>query len=205
MDSSFSEHLARSGFAHRASDAADGAVVYRLADKSGSVRIPGHAWRRLGDEFSAALAPTRRRTRILSIALFPAILIFAMTLGQHLPFAGILILMGVVGGPIVIYLMHARDVQTIRRSIEARLRSYPRCAAMPPDASRLPRALEIAIMLMVGPYLLLAIIGEIGGPDTYRGTPLSGLNIGPFQLLALGLMGLRLLWPRLALRFTIDR
>lgn len=205
MDSKFSEQLARSGFAHRATESSDGSVVYRLADRSGSVRVPIQVWNRLGEEFETALAPSRKRTRWLSIALFPAILIFGMTVAGYIPFGGVLILIGIFLGPIAIYLMHSRDVQTVTRSIEERLKSYPRCPAAQPDAIRFPRVLEIAFMVLVGPHLLLAIIGQIGGPDTFRGTPLSGIGIGAFQMLALGLIAIRLLWPRIAPMLTGSR
>lgn len=205
MNSGFSEDLARSGFAHRARTKADGSVVYRLADKSRSVLLPARVWQQMGEEFAEALAPTRRRTRLLSIALFPGILIFAMTVGQIIPFAGVMILASILCGPIAIYLMHSHDVQKVTRSIELRLKSYPQCPDMPRDPARLPRGVEIACLVVIGPHLVLAIIGEIGGPDTYRGTPLSGMGIGPLQMLAMGLIGLRLLWPKLGPRLSGSR
>lgn len=205
MDSKFSEQLARSGFAHRATGSSGGSVVYRLADGSGSVRVPVQIWNRLSEEFETALAPSRKRTRWLSIALFPAILIFGMTVAGYIPFGGVLILVGIFLGPIAIYLLHSRDVQIITRSIEDRLKTYPSCPAAQPDATRFPRALEIAFMVLVGPHLLLAIIGEIGGPDTFRGTPLSGIGIGTFQILALALIAIRLLWPRVGPKLTGTR
>ena len=205
MDTGFSDNLAISGFAHRATVCPDGSVVYRLKDKTACVRVPAREWDLLREEFLLKLAPSRRRTRIHSILLFPAVLVFALTLGQLVPFTGLIIVTAIFVGPLAIYLAHSFDVRRISCSLEERLRTFPRLPLQEIDKRRFPRALEIAFMLLVGPNLLLAIIGEIGGPDLFRGTPLVGIGIGPFQIAALGLIALRLSWPRLGHSFAGNR
>lgn len=100
----FSEALATSGFAHRATPRADGTIIYRLADGSGHVLVRSADWNRLNRDFEFQVAPIRKRTKRLCIILFPATFMFGMTLGQFLPFSGVIIVAAVLLGPIAIYL-----------------------------------------------------------------------------------------------------
>jgi hypothetical protein len=197
MSPGFADALAAGGFQHRASFEPGGQVVYRLADGSGHVRLARLKWDALGDRFAAELVPVRRRTFWLSLALFPAIFLFGMTIGQVLPYAGVAILAGIFLGPLAIYLRHSRKVQEAAARIEAELERFPLCPAPPRDPRREPRWLQMAFLILVGPPLIIGIIGEIGGPDTFRGTPLVGKGIGPAEVVALLLIALRLAWPRL--------
>ena len=79
LDFSFPRRLAESGFEHRATPAPDGRIVYRLADKSGHVRVDPAEWDRLLAEFSTRVRDIQRGTRKWSIWLFPGIFLFGMT------------------------------------------------------------------------------------------------------------------------------
>jgi hypothetical protein len=199
MNPAFADALATSGFRHRAALDAEGMVVYRLADGSRHVRLTRLEWEALGREFEADRAASRRRTFWLQIGLFPCILLFAMLFGELVPFAGLMILVGIFGGPIAIYLRHSAKVQQAAARIEAKLAGYGEAVRPERDVRREPRWLEIAFLILVGPPLLIGLIGEMGGPDTFRGTPLMGSGVGAFEIAALILIALRLAWPRLAL------
>jgi hypothetical protein len=128
----------------------------------------------------------------------PATFIFAMTAGQALPFSGLLILAGIFLGPLAIYLRHSRHVQRISRVVEAELARFPRCGHFERDIHPKPRWLEVGLMMLVGPHLIISVIGQVGGPDMFRGTPLSGSNIGPLQLAAFLLIAVRLKWKHIS-------
>jgi hypothetical protein len=197
LEPGFSDALAASGFKHRASFQADGSVVYRLADGSGHVRVDRAKWDALGKEFEADMAPVKRLTILLSIGLMPGIFIFGMTLAQILPFGGAMILAGIFLGPLAIYFHHSFAVKKSAGRMEAKLAAERPCAAVARDPRRTPHWLDIALLVLVGPHLALAVIGEIGGPDTFRGTPWWGTGIGPMEITAALLIGLRLAWPRI--------
>lgn len=197
-----SEALATSGFKSRATLRGDGAVVYRLSNGSGHVLVRQAEWNRLSGQFEAQIAPVRRRTRQLYLGLFPATFIFGMTIGQYLPFAGLIIVAAVFLGPITIYLWQARQVQRVSRSIENSLATFPRSPAAFQRSRRVPRWFEIVFLVLVGPDLVIGIVGEIGGPDFFRGTPLWGSGIGPVEAVSLILIALRLCWPRVAPRLA---
>jgi hypothetical protein len=192
MSPRFADALAASGFQHRASFEPDGQVVYRLADGSGHVRLARRKWDALGDRFKAELVPIRKDTTCLTIGLFPAIFIYVVTIGLY---PGVVLLAGLFLGPVAIHLIHSRRVQQAAARIEAELVRFPRCPGPPCDPRRAPRWLHIACMILVGPPLIVAVIGQIGGPDTFRGTPWSGKGIGIAGLVALILIALRIGWP----------
>lgn len=202
LNPSFSENLAQSGFAHRANFQADGSVVYRLADGTGSVRVRNADWQRLGEDFSQSMTPIRRRTRMLTVALLPMTFVFGMTLGQFLPYSGFLILAAIFLGPLAIYLRHSSQVRTCSARMEGELLTYARCAPAVQTSGREARWFEIAFMVFVGPHLVLATVGEIGGPDFFRETPLWGAGIGPFEAVAFVCVALRLVLPRIAGRLS---
>lgn len=200
IDAKFAETLATTDFARRATFLPDGSVIYRLKDDSGSVRVPRSDWARLGHRFQEDSKPVRRRASMLFIALFPAVFVFALSLGQVLPYAGWMILIGIFGGPLAIYLWHSRQIQLLARELEADLGLYPSHDGAVPPSSREARWFEIAFLVLVGPQILIGIVGEIAGPDLYRGTPLSGRGIGVFELVAMLLIAVRLVrshgWKR---------
>ncbi|HEU0043909.1 hypothetical protein [Sphingomonas sp.] len=193
----FADALHRSDLARRASVRPDGQVSYRCADGSGHVLASQREWHAQLASYDARLKPIKRRTRWLSIALFPGILVFGMTIGQVVPFAGVMILAAMFGGPLLIYLAHSRAVQRIAAEVDGQLAAGEPCEAPARSPLVLPRWFEIAFLLLVGPDLLLSVAGEIGGPDLFRGTPLWGTELGTTDYVAAALIGVRLLWPRL--------
>jgi hypothetical protein len=198
LDPRFSDLLASTGFAHRSSRSNDGYIVYALADGSGNVRLSRREWECLGEEFNSRMASVRRRTRLLSLTLLPATFVFGMTLAQFLPFGGAMILGLIFLGPLVIYIWHSFDVKKISGLIEWKLSGFQKCAPAERDVRREPRWFEIAFLVLVGPHLLISVAGEIGGPDLFRGTPLSGSGIGPAEAIALLFVAVRVAWPRIA-------
>lgn len=171
----FSRALASSGFRHRATAVPGGRVLYRLADGSGHVALHEREWDAVGVAFDEATQPVMRRVRWLSVALFPAIFLYAMTLGQVVPGAGLLVLLGIFFGPLGIYLWQSHRIAAISRLIEAELAQLPRVAAPPADPSRAPRWLEIAALLIVGPGLIVQLYGSFD-PGAFRNTPWSGAH-----------------------------
>lgn len=176
LDFSFPRLLAQSGFEHRATPEPDGRIVYRLADRSGHVRVERAEWDRLLEEFSTRVRDIQRGTRKWLIGLFPGIFLFGMTIGQILPGAGLLIVLGIFLGPPAIYLSQSYRVRWAAEAIDLKLALRNRVAAPPPKPFRIPRALEIASFVLVGPHLLLELWGSIS-PETYRNTPLLGTEL----------------------------
>lgn len=172
----FSRALTESGFRHRATAVGGGRIVYRLADGSGNVALDAAEWDAVGEHFRAQVRPVGRTTTWLSIGLFPAIFVFGMTIGQILPGAGILILAGILLGPIAIYLLQSYRIKHIARAIEKELARLPRVAAPPPEAWRSPRWLEIACIVLVGPGLIVQVYGSFN-PDAFRNTPWTGMHL----------------------------
>lgn len=196
IDISFSSALARSGFQHRSTPSADGHVIYRLADGSGHVKVSVHDWTAIGDLFEKETRAIRRRATVRVLMLLPAILIFGFTIGQVLPWSGLIIVILFFGGPIANYLWQSHEVRKVSATIESFLCQLPRTAAPPPSRKRPPRWLDIACIFLCGPWLVLALIGEIGGPDTYRNTPLKGMHLNWEAWVAIAALVLRLAWPR---------
>ena len=208
IDIGFASALARTGFDHRSARAADGNIVYRLADGSGHVTVPASEWQSILDVFGTETKAIRRRANIALLSLLPAIFIFGMTIGQILPGAGLVIVIAFFGGPIAIYLWQSSKVQKVSAVVETCLAQLPRTAAPPEIPERPPRWLDIAAILLVGPWLVLALIGEIGGPDTFRNTPLKGTRFGWEASMAFAVLCLRWAWPYLpfrALRGALDQ
>jgi hypothetical protein len=195
----FSRALAQTGFQHRATVLAGGRVIYRLADGSGHVGLSACEWEAAGEQFEAQVRPVGRKTFWLSIGLFPAIFVFGMTIAQILPGAGILILAGILLGPIAIYLWQSYRIKHIARAIEQELARLPRVAAVPAPASRPPRWLEIACILLVGPGLIVQIYGSLN-PDAFRNTPWTGMHLGWAGLAGFAVLGAMLFYRRRAAR-----
>jgi hypothetical protein len=187
-----------SGFQHRANVLPDGSVVYQLADGSGSVALTRAKWDAIGEAFALEIAHFRKRARKMLWLVFPATFAVALTVGQFVPYAAILILLGVYGGPLAIYLWYSAKVGSAAKSAESRLKTFPKTASLKAPVGKIPRAIRIASFMLVGPYLIIAAIGQIGGPDTFRNTPFKGANIGWIEMVALCLIAFQLLWPVLA-------
>lgn len=197
LNDNFSRRLHASGFQRRATELPGGRVAYRLADGSGYVALDMWHWRELGSGFQDRAKSIVRRANWVCAALFPSILLCGMTLGQMLPSAGIFILVAIFLGPCFIYLWQSHQIARIAASIEAELSHRPRVCPLPEDSGRPPRWLDVACMILVGPALIVAAIGQAGGPGTFRGTPLQGSDFGPMAWAGLAVILLRLLWPRL--------
>jgi len=171
----FSRSLARSGFRHRATILPGGRVVYRLVDGSGHVALRREEWEEVGATFAEAAAPVARRVNRLSVALYPAIFLFAVTFGQVVPGAWLIVVLGIFFGPLAIYLWQSHRIAAISRLIEAELARLPRVAEPPADPRRAPLGLQILAMLVVGPGLLVQLYGSYD-PNAYRNTPWSGAH-----------------------------
>ena len=189
----FSRALTESGFRHRATAVGGGRVVYRLADGSGNVVLDAEEWDAVGEYFRAQVRPIGRKTTWLSIGLFPAIFVFGMTIAQILPGGGILILAGILLGPIAIYLWQSYRIKHIARAIEKELARLPRVAAPPPPVWRSPRWLEIACILLVGPGLIIQVYGSLN-PTAFRNTPWTGMRLEWGGIAGFALLGAMLFY-----------
>jgi hypothetical protein len=176
LDIGFSRRLAESGFEHRASEGPGGRIVYRLADGSGHVSVERHEWDALLTEFTLAARAAVRQARWAFVFLFPGIFIFGMTIAQILPGGGLFIVLGIFFGPPGIYLWQSYRVKGAAKAVEEKLTFRKRVSAPPPVPFKLPRWVEIASFVLVGPHLLIEIYGTIN-PDAYRNTPLLGTSL----------------------------
>lgn len=190
----FADAMHRSALARRAVDRADGRVIVSLRDGSGHGSVSRERWREVLDSYDRRVGPIARRTRWTTLALLPGILVFGLMLGPVLPYAGVLILLAMFGGPVVIYLRHTRAVRLVAVGIDRELHDCPSCAALRRRPRQLPRWFELAFLLLVGPDLLVSIAGEIGGPDLFRGSPWWGAGMGMVDWTALALIATRLSW-----------
>lgn len=93
-------------------------------------------------------------------------------------------------------------MKRVSGSIESKLAAFPSSPEAVRNPRRVPRWFEIAFMLLVGPHLLVSVAGEIGGPDLFRGTPLSGTQVGPAEIAGFILIALRVAWPRIGTRLA---
>ena len=188
MSDNFSLFLASSGFEHRATRVPGRGVVYRLRDRSGHVALPALEWDRLQQRLAEETKPVNRRTNWLFAGLIPGIFLFGLTLGQILPFGGIVILVGLFFGPGAIYLWRARRIEQIARGIEAELARWPKAGPPPPVPGRTPRWMRIALFLLVGPELVLQIWGTLN-PQAYAGSPWAGMHLEVPGIAGLVLLG----------------
>ena len=172
----FSRQLAESGFEHRASPAPDGRIVYRLADGSGHVRVEPGEWNALLSGFADEARGIARRAKWCLFGLFPGIFVFAMTVGQVRPGAGLLVVLGIFLGPPGIYLWQSYRVKWAAKALEEKLAFRRKVPAPPPVPFKLPRWIEIASFVLVGPHLLIEMYGSVN-PDAYRNTPLLGTEL----------------------------
>lgn len=193
----FSRALTASGFEHRATILTGGRVVYRLADGSAHVTLPFDEWQALGERFQAAAKPLVRRAFVATVCLLPGLVLYLIAMsilggatGLRIFgwIASIGLLFGLFFGPLVIYLWQSYRIKRIGQAMEAELKRYPRVAAPPQVPSRPPRWLQIAGIFLIGPGIIIAMIGEFGGPDTFRNTPLTGTRMGPLAYAGLAVL-----------------
>ncbi len=194
------EAITRTGFVHRARRRSDGNYTYMLRDGSGAVSVTARDWNRLGTDYAEAVRGAKRLAIIIVFGAPWAIMISAMfvaPLFPHIIAITLLIaaLLSWVGSWLVWF---PWKIYRASRAAEQQLRRYPPTEPVPLEPGRRPRVLQIIFLVLVGPNLILSLIGEIGGPDTFRNTPLVGAGMGPWQYLALFILVVWHLWPRLA-------
>ncbi|MDT8280743.1 MAG: hypothetical protein RQ806_09395 [Erythrobacter sp.] len=206
FEPSLYEAIVRTGFRHRATRQADGSWVYMLRDKSGAVLLPARDWERIGEAYSQPVRAAKRRAMLIVFGFPFVILAFALFVGQALPhFVAITLLVGGLLGWVLSWLAwYPWKVFQASRIAEQSLRQYPRTRPVPLDPERAPRVLQLLFLVLVGPNLILSIIGEIGGPDTFRNTPMVGAEMGEFQYLALLIIVIWYGWPLLIARRRAD-
>jgi len=176
LSAGFSRWLATSGFERRATLVAGGGVIYALADGSGHVALDALEWEGFGDRFEREAKAVTRRANGMYLALLPGVMVYALTFGQFIPFAGIVILLAIFGGPIAIYLWQSHRIKAIAAGIESDLARRPKAARRAVAAPPVPRWLEIAAALLVGPHLIFQVIGTLF-PNVFRGTPWMGTRL----------------------------
>ena len=182
----FSRDLAKINFKDRAA-IEGGRVTYRLADGSGHVGLDAAEWRSLNAELDARSAEVLRKAKLWLILLFPGIFVYGMTLGQVMPGAGLVILAGIFLGPPGIYLWQSHRIKRIAATIEAELACRTKVAAPPRAPWRVPRGLEIACAVLVGPHLIFEVYGSIH-PEAYRNTPFLGTSLNWTSLVSFSLI-----------------
>ena len=111
-------------------------------------------------------------------------------------FVRFIVLAAVWLGPITIYLRHSYAVKRVTKAADDRLAGLPGCEPGKAEPRRIVRFIDLAFKLLAGPALIISLIGEIGGPDVFRGTPLWGADIGPFDVAAMILLAIRVVWSR---------
>lgn len=204
----FSRALAGSDFHRRGVASPEGKIIFQLADKSGHVRLSRAEWDAAGKSFRDNVSVSSKKAKYCLLLHLPAFFL-AMAICNLPPFEFIFHAMPrsfaasiglalLVLPPIGIYLWHSRNVQRVSAELEELLGELPRVEALSNPVS-VPRWLDIAGFLLVGPGLLFAIIGELR-PGIFRNTPFADAHLGPLSLAALAIIAARLLWPRLAIR-----
>jgi|GEM_PF-1844097 len=176
LSAGFSRWLTVSGFERRATFVPGGRVIYALADRSGHVELDALEWEGFGDRFEREAKAVTRRANRMYLGLLPAVMVYALTVGQLIPFSGIVILLAIFGGPIAIYLWQSHRIKAIAAGIESDLVRRPKAARPASAMPRIPRWLEIAAALLVGPHLIFQVIGTLF-PNAFRGTPWMGTRI----------------------------
>lgn len=200
FEPSLYEAIVRTGFEHRATQQADGSWVYMLRDKSGAVLVPAHKWEQIGEAYSRTVRAAKRRAMMIVFGLPFVIMLFALFIAPALPHivAITLLVSSLLGWALSWMVWYPWKVHQASRTAEQSLRQYPKTRPVPLDPKRAPRVLQLIFLVLVGPNLILSIIGEIGGPDTFRNTPWVGAGMGSFQYAALAVLTLWVLWPAIA-------
>lgn len=199
IEPSLFEAITRTGFVHRGRRRADGSYAYMLRDGSGAVLVPPCEWERIGTAYGETVRKAKKRAIIIVFGLPWAIMAYALLLAPILPHivAITLLLGGLLAWAGSWLTWYPWKVLRASQAAEQRLRRFPPTEPLPLDPARQPRVLQIVFLALVGPNLILSLIGEIGGPDTFRNTPMVGASMGPWQYLAVLVMIGWHLWPRL--------
>jgi hypothetical protein len=176
LSAGFSRWLTVSGFERRATFVPGGGVIYALADGSGHVALDALEWQGFGDRFERDAKAVTRKANRMYLGLLPAVMVYALTVGQLIPFSGIVILLAIFGGPIAIYLWQSHRIKAIAVGIESELARRPEAPRPAIAIPRIPRWLEIAAALFVGPHLIFQAYGTLN-PDAFRGTPWMGTRL----------------------------
>ena len=179
-------HLAKINFKDRAT-IQGGRVTYRLADGSGHVDLDAAEWRSMNAAFDEQSARCCARRGAGCSCCFPVSSSTAMTLGQVMPGAGLIIVAGIFLGPPGIYLWQSHRIKRIAATIEAELACRNKVAAPRPAPWRVPRGLEIACAVLVGPHLIFEVYGSIH-PEAYRNTPLLGTSLNWTSLVSFSII-----------------
>ncbi len=209
LDIEISRGLARTRFQHRISELPDGTLSYRLADKSGHVRVTREEWEATGTFFTES---TRGPKRDATIALFlwmPAYVVYIAICGVLLPkswaqalpeWLSLVIFVGpLFATPFVIFFWWSFRVQRVCKAIDATFAE--RAGIQPPRKNpfRPPFWLDVLCLLFVGPQLIIAVIGEID-PNALRNTPLTGRHLDWQAMLGFALIAARVAWGKVAKR-----
>lgn len=179
------------------------ALRFRMDDGKGDVRLTGHEWESVSGWFRAEIAPSAKRLRLaillavpFGIALLaivanvPALAAFADPIDRAVPL--LLPLLITAGLPLGAAAAHGLAVQRAFDGVKQALLSRARLGASP--VPRAVNALELIALVLVGPHLLVGIVGTLN-PDAFRNTPWSGAHLGLFD--AVGLLALAALaWRR---------
>jgi hypothetical protein len=206
----FSGALARLRFRHRVSELPDGALAYRLDDKSGHVRVSKAEWEEAGTFFADSTSKSARKATLFVLLSLPAYVVYAIACGLIVPkelalampsWLYFLLFIGPLPGmPIAIYLWHSYHVRKVSRALDATLAQRPRIAAPTlPSFPTPPFWFDLICLLFIGPHLILAVIGELN-PDLFRNTPLTGRHIDANAVFSFALLGLRIAWGEIAKR-----
>lgn len=187
----------------RVADGSPG-VRLRMPDGRGDVRLATHEWEALGDWFRDQLTPSAKRLRLaiwlslpLAVALtgisfqLPAVAAFVEYLYREYRAPFLLALTGAL--PLTMATLHALAVRRAIQGVNRALAERPRLGTTFLQVPRALNAVELIALVLVGPHLVLGIIGSLN-PDAFRNTPWTGTHLGPAGiaglavLLALGLL-----------------
>lgn len=210
MEIGFSRALAQLRFRHRVRELADGSLAYRLADKSGYIRVSKTEWDEAGTFFAVSTRGSARKANVMLLLWLPAYVLYIMLcnlvvpkqLVQAMPqWLNLLLFIGPLPGiPIGIYLWHSYHVRRVSKAIDATLAGRPRIAAPPPSSFPGPPFwFDLVCLIFAGPHLIIAVIGELN-PDLFRNTPFTGRHIDANAMFAFALIGVRITWGGLARR-----
>jgi hypothetical protein len=207
MDLFLFEKIAVARLKQRRVDDGSPGVRVRMPDGKGDVRLASHEWDALGDWYRAQVTPSAKRLRLAVWLTLPLIIAF-LGIVANVPIlkagfewlfdvAGPLVMLFLCGAlPLTMTALHGLAAQRAIDGVNEALADRPRldssCLAPP----RALNALELIALALVGPHLVLGIVGSLN-PNVFRNTPYSGTHLdwagfaGLAVLLALGLLRLR--------------
>lgn len=199
----FSSALARLRFQHQITPLPNGGLAYRLANGSGHVAVSRHEWDEAGDLFKASTGRSLRRARIASLLWLPGFVLYNIICGAIIPREVVRVLPWSVyntlflgpffATPGIIYLWHSYEVKRICTMIDAFFVDRPRIASPAALPWHPPFWFDLLCLLFVGPYLIIAVTGQID-PGLFRNTPLSGRHMDGVAAFGMVLLAARLAW-----------